>query len=135
MAPSRSSKPSQAKDSKSLKLPKPIGLEAEVSALLIYTREGARSTERLTQAILQHKHFKEPLANYATALKIRIQEKVNQAETPYSAPELLTVAVEEAKALREVALKRSARYAQSGGKKTSNIREVPISEIPNPNSR
>ena len=134
MAPSQSSKPSQAIDSKNLKLPKPTGLEAEVSALLIYSTKGTHLTERLTQAILQHKHFKAPLANYATALKIRIQEKINQAETPYSQPELLAVAVGEAKALREIALKRSARYAQSGSKMTSNIREVHISEIPNPNS-
>ena len=134
MAPSQSSKPSQAIDSKNLKLPKPTGLEAEVSALMRYSTTGSQVAQILTQAILQHKHFKAPLANYATALKIRIQGKINQAETPYSQPELLTVAVGEAKALREIALKRSARYAQSGSKKTSNIREVHISEIPNPNS-
>ncbi len=134
MAPSQSSKSSQAIDSKNLKLPKPTGLEAEVSALMRYSTTGSQVAQILTQAILQHKYFKAPLANYATALKIRIQEKINQAETPYSQPELLAVAVGEATALREVALKRSARYAKSDGKKNSNIREVRISEIPNPNS-
>jgi hypothetical protein len=109
--------------------PKKTTVETTIKETFQRYGSGTRA-DQLTRAILEHKDFKNVLANYRAPLLVRIRKKITDTYEPISDDRLVSLGLEEAYELKELVDKRRPKNGKQAARKLPGIREVPASDIP-----
>lgn len=117
------------RDLNQLTSPKRTKVETAIKETFKRYGSGTRA-DQLTRAILEHKDFKEVLANYRDPLLVRIRKKITDAYEPISDDHLVSLGLEEAYKLKEIVENRRAKNDKQAARKLPGIREVRARDIP-----
>ena len=111
--------------------PKRTSVETTIQATFQRYGSGTRA-DQLTRAILEHKDFKEVLANYRNPLLVRIRKNITDSYEPISDDRLVSLGLEEAYKLKEIVDKRRGNNNKHSSRKLPGIKEVTIRDLPSP---